>query len=54
MELWKALKHRRLAMAGGAVILLLVVVGIAGPWLAPYSPTHADVDAKLLPPSATH
>ena len=54
MELWKALKHRRLAMAGGAVILLLVVVGIAGPWMAPYDPLDQDLAKSLHGPSWEH
>ena len=54
MELWKALKHRRLAMAGGAVIVLLVVVGIAGPWMAPYDPLDQDLAKSLLRPSWEH
>jgi len=54
VELWKALKRRRLAMAGGAVIALLVVVGIAGPWIAPYDPLAQDLSKSLLGPSAEH
>ena len=54
MELWKALKRRRLAMAGGAVIALLVVVGIAGPWIAPYDPLDQDLSKSLLGPSMEH
>jgi ABC-type dipeptide/oligopeptide/nickel transport system permease subunit len=54
VELWKALKRRRLAMAGGAVIVLLVVVGIAGPWIAPYDPLAQDLSKSLLGPSLEH
>ena len=54
MELWKALKRRRLAMAGGAVIVLLVLVGIAGPWIAPYDPLAQDLSKSLLGPSLQH
>jgi ABC-type dipeptide/oligopeptide/nickel transport system permease subunit len=41
-------------MAGGAVIALLVVVGIAGPWIAPYDPLAQDLSKSLLGPSAEH
>lgn len=54
MELWRALKRRRLAMAGGAVIALLVVLGIAGPWIAPYDPLGQDLSKSLLGPSMEH
>jgi ABC-type dipeptide/oligopeptide/nickel transport system permease subunit len=54
MELWKALRRRRLAMTGGAVIALLVVVGIAGPWIAPYDPLEQDLSKSLLGPSWEH
>ncbi|MGH7567059.1 MAG: ABC transporter permease [Gemmatimonadota bacterium] len=54
MELWKALKRRRLAMAGGAVIVVLVILGIAGPWIAPYDPLDQDLTRSLQGPSWAH
>jgi peptide/nickel transport system permease protein/oligopeptide transport system permease protein len=54
MELWKALRRRRLAMAGGAVIALLVLLGIAGPWIAPYDPLDQDLSKSLQSPSWAH
>jgi ABC-type dipeptide/oligopeptide/nickel transport system permease subunit len=54
VELWKALKRRRLAMAGGAVIVILVVLGIAGPWIAPYDPLDQDLAQSLQGPSWAH
>jgi ABC-type dipeptide/oligopeptide/nickel transport system permease subunit len=54
VDLWKALKRRRLAMAGGAVIMLLVVLGIAGPWIAPYDPLDQDLAQSLQGPSWAH
>jgi ABC-type dipeptide/oligopeptide/nickel transport system permease subunit len=54
VELWKALKRRRLAMAGGSVIVLLVVLGIAGPWIAPYDPLDQDLAQSLQGPSWAH
>jgi ABC-type dipeptide/oligopeptide/nickel transport system permease subunit len=41
-------------MAGGAVIVLLVVMGIAGPWIAPYDPLDQDLAKSLLGPSWAH
>jgi len=54
MELWKALRRRRLAMGGAAVIALLVAVGIGGPWIAPYDPLAQDLSKSLLGPSWEH
>jgi len=54
VELWKALRSHRLAMAGGAVIALLVVMGIAGPWIAPYDPLDQDLAQSLHGPSWAH
>ena len=54
MELWHALRRRRLAMGGAAVIALLVVLGVAGPWIAPYDPLAQDLSKSLLGPSPEH
>ena len=54
MELWRALKRNRLAMAGAAVVSLLVVFGIAGPWVAPYDPLAQNLAEGLQPPSYAH
>ena len=48
------LKENRLAMAGLAVVLCLVVVALLAPWLATHDPNQIDVDAILLPPSLDH
>jgi ABC-type dipeptide/oligopeptide/nickel transport system permease subunit len=54
METWKALRRNRLALAGAAVVALLVVLGVAGPWVAPYNPLIQDLDRSLEGPSARH
>lgn len=35
-------------------LVLLMVVSLAAPWIAPYSPTQQDFDAMLAPMSAKH
>jgi peptide/nickel transport system permease protein len=42
------------ARLGAVLLTLFAFAAIFGPWLAPYSPTHADLDARLLPPSSAH
>ncbi|MCZ7437675.1 ABC transporter permease [Micromonospora sp. WMMC241] len=49
-----ALRRDPLAVGGTLVLLLLVVVGVAGPWLAPAGVNDVDVDQMLRPPSGTH
>ncbi|MFD6756970.1 MULTISPECIES: ABC transporter permease [Micromonospora] len=49
-----ALRHDPLALTGTAVLVLLVVVGVAGPWLAPSGINDVDVDRMLQAPSWAH
>jgi peptide/nickel transport system permease protein len=39
---------------GLALTLLLVVIALGAPWLAPANPTAQNLPARLLAPSATH
>ncbi|MFN7569873.1 MAG: ABC transporter permease [Betaproteobacteria bacterium] len=43
-----------LSAVGAALVLLLVVVAIAGPSIAPYDPLATNAAAALQPPSAAH
>ncbi len=51
---WRQLKKNPLALAGGAVVLLLAAVAVAAPLLAPYDPGAYDVKRILLPPNREH
>jgi peptide/nickel transport system permease protein len=51
---WRQLKKNPLALAGGAVVLLLAAVAVAAPLLAPYDPAAYDVKRILVPPSRAH
>jgi peptide/nickel transport system permease protein len=42
------------ALAGGIVILALVLVAILAPFLAPYDPNAVDLSNTLAPPSSEH
>ena len=44
----------RLAVIGGALCLLWLLVALAAPWLAPYDPLAQDLAATLQPPSVVH
>jgi peptide/nickel transport system permease protein len=45
--------RNRLAFAGAATFLIVVLVAISAPWIAPYSPTKTDFTAYLQPPGAS-
>lgn len=51
---WRVLLRNRLAVAGGAVVLVLFVVAALAPWLAPHDPTRIDLKRILQPPSREH
>ncbi|ATO13184.1 ABC transporter permease [Micromonospora sp. WMMA2032] len=50
----EALRRDPLAVGGAVVLLVLVVVGVAGPWLAPSGVNDVNVDQMLRPPSGAH
>lgn len=50
----RRLRRNRLAMAGGWVILFLVVVAVFAPVIAPHDPIQIDGATLLLAPSATY
>lgn len=49
-----ALMRNPLAVAGGIIILTLILTAAFAPWIAPESPTGQDLQNRLLPPSAEH
>ena len=46
--------QNRAAMIGGITILLLIVLAIFAPWIAPYSYSYQNLDIGASPPSAEH
>jgi peptide/nickel transport system permease protein len=57
-SLWSDARSRLLrnpvAMAGGAVVIALIVVAIAAPYVAPYDPIYQDLANSMAGPSMTH
>ena len=49
-----ALRGNRLAVAGGVVLVLLVLVALLGPLLVPYGVNEVDIPGRLQAPSAAH
>ncbi len=53
-DAWQRLKKNKMAVGGGAVLLLFVVVALLTPWLAPYAYETQNLDLGASPPSADH
>ena len=50
----RRLIQNRAAMIGGITILVLVILAIFAPWIAPYSYSYQNLDLGASPPSAEH
>jgi len=57
-SLWSDARSRLLrnpvAMAGGAVVIALIIVAITAPYIAPYDPMDQDLANSMAGPSMTH
>jgi peptide/nickel transport system permease protein len=51
---WRRLKHHRVAMAGGAVILVFTAAALAGPLASPYSFDQIDLRHRQALPTLSH
>lgn len=51
---WSALRANRLSWIGAAMLVAIVFVAAAAPWIAPYDPLAQNVALRLEPPSAEH
>jgi peptide/nickel transport system permease protein len=47
-------RDKPLGAAGGVLMLLFVLVGVFGPWIAPYGYNDISPADRLLPPSTAH
>jgi len=52
--LWYLSRRSPLTLVGAAIILLVLIMIIAAPVVAPYNPDKVSLTARLLPPSAAH
>ena len=51
---WRALSKNRLALIGGAIVLVLAIMAVTAPLLSPHDPNTPDVKRILEPPSTRH
>ncbi len=54
LEFWRRFRRKRLALAAGLVILLIILAAVFAPFVAPYDPAAPDYDNVLSGPSAAH
>jgi peptide/nickel transport system permease protein len=53
-EVWRRLRRNKAALVGMTVVVLLVVVAILAPVLAPYDPNQTNMTQRLKGPSSAH
>ena len=54
MEFWRRFKRHQLAVIGASIVLVLLVVAIFAPLIAPKDPNFMDLGRILAKPSFTH
>lgn len=52
LSIWRQLRQNRLALIGMAVLLILILVAISAPWIAPHDPNEMNLGAALQPPNS--
>jgi peptide/nickel transport system permease protein len=53
-DFWKRFKKNKIALAGSFVVILLFIVSILAPVIAPYDPQEINLRLVLSPPSDNH
>jgi oligopeptide transport system permease protein len=53
-DAWVRLRRNHLAVLGLAVLLLMIVIALLTPWIAPYAYDAQDLDLGATPPSTEH
>jgi peptide/nickel transport system permease protein len=51
---WRAFRRNKLALVGGIVVVVLVVLAVFAHWIAPWDPNRPDVRKILDAPSKAH
>lgn len=51
---WRRLRSNHAAVGAGILLILIVLLCLVGPMLAPWPAGHLDFDAVAMAPSATH
>ena len=51
---WRRFLRHRLALAGAVIVVLIVLMALFAPWLAPHEPNHVDIMLAREGPSSGH
>ncbi|GAA0592506.1 glutathione ABC transporter permease GsiD [Virgibacillus siamensis] len=54
LDFWRKFRKQKTAVVSGLFIVMLLIVAIIGPYLAPYGPAEPDYGSILKGPSAAH
>lgn len=54
LQVWRRLKKHRLALAGAAVFVLLIIMAALAPWISPYNPDIGDYQFAFKTPGPGH
>ena len=53
-QFWRRFKKNRTALAGGLIVLSVLITAILAPVVSPYDPAYIDVDKILVGPTHSH
>lgn len=53
-SIWARLRLSPSAYVGAAMLLVFILAGVVGPWIAPYSPSDVSLDRVLQTPTSEH
>jgi len=53
-RVWRSFRRQRLAMAGGIIVGLFVLIAAVGPVVSPYDPVKQNVRIRFQSPTAAH
>jgi len=54
LSFMKKLAKNKAAIVGATVVLIIIILAILAPWIAPYDPTLIKMSEKFQGPSAEH
>jgi peptide/nickel transport system permease protein len=50
----RRLTRNKMALAGGAILVLMIICALAAPVVSPYEPTTMDLNSRMDPPTLAH
>lgn len=53
-EIWARFRRHKMGMTGLFIVIVLILVAVLAPVIAPYDPIKVDFNASLKPPSLQH